>query len=271
MNGELKNKWLLVSPVNGTEDGSISISGAEHTGRAVRLFSLVVKTTADDGVGNTEPAEPIETTISGRQEGIPMFLTLSKSAPDSEGNDDDLTDGKIIVSKAAHTITLTGKSNASTITIAAAPVASDEGEGLAVTFGDLTITPSMVDVEGNAGSALTIASGAAITGDPGLYGEFEFEVVFNIPANVNTFNQSATITVTAAGAAVEAVAGAIEAVEAAEDIVKIFTIEQLSGDAYLYLNEEGTSTATITLVAAGTAQTVNVLSNVSWEVTNAAE
>lgn len=268
MNGELKNKWLTVTPVSGTADGEITISGAEHTGRAVRLFSLVVRTVADDGIGGAEPEEPISTTISGRMEGIPMFLSLTAGTPDSEGNDDDLTDNKIVVSKSAHTVTLSGKSNASTITVAATPDQTEEGEGLKVTFGDLTVTPSMVDVEGNTGSALTIASGAAITGDPGLYGEYDFEVVFDIPANVNAFAHSATVTVTAAGAAVEAIEGEIEAVAAAEDIVKTFTIEQLAGEAYLYLNSEGTTTATITIPAAGTAQTVQVLSNVSWEVVN---
>lgn len=267
MNGFAKNKWLTVAPTTGTGDGSISISGAEHTGRAVRLFSLTVETMADDE-GGVEPDEPIVQTISGRQEGTPMFLNLTSGTPDSEGNDDDLTDGKIIVSKTAHTITLKGRSNAANITIAASPVAG-EGDGLNVTFGDLTITPSMVDVEGNTGAAITVASGAAITGDPGLYGAYDFEVVFNIPANVNAFSESATVTVTAAAAATEAIANVIEATEAADDIVKTFTIEQLSGDAYLWLEKEGQTTATVTLPAAGTAQTVAVLSNVSWEVLNA--
>lgn len=268
MNGFAKNKWLTVAPTTGTEDGSISISGAEHTGRAVRLFSLTVETVDDDGQGGTEPDEPIVRTISGRQEGTPMFLNLTSGTPDSEGTADDLTDSKIIVSKSAHTVTLKGRSNAANITIAAAPVAG-EGDGLDVTFGDLTITPSMVDVEGNTGAAITVASGAAITGDPGLYGAYEFEVVFNIPANVNAFAESATVTVTAASGATEAIPNVIEATEAAENIVKTFTIEQVAGDAYLWLGAEGQTSASITLPAAGTAQTVAVLSNVSWEVLNA--
>lgn len=267
MNGSLKNKWLEVSPTSGINGGSLSISGTEHTGRAVRLFSLKVKTVADDGQGSVEPEEPIVCTVTGRQEAAAMFLNLTSGTPDSSGSDDDLTDGKIVVSKTAHTITLKGRSNAQKLAIATEAVAG-EGDGLSVTFGDLTITPSVTDNEGTTGSALTIASGAAIAGDPGLYGAYDFEVVFNIPANLNTFNESATVTVTASAEATAAIDGEIEATTAATDIVKSFTIEQLSGDAYLYVGAEGQSTTMVTIPADGTAQTVAVISNVSWTVTN---
>ena len=130
MNANAKYFWLNVVPTSGVEDGSIAISGVEHTGRAARLFSLNVQTISNDGQGGQEPAEPIVRNISGRQETAAMFLNLSQgSGAAVEGNPDDLTDSEIIVSKAAGTITVTGTSNAQKLTISAAPVASDLGAG----------------------------------------------------------------------------------------------------------------------------------------------
>ena len=43
-----------------------------------------------------------------------------------------------------------------------------------------------------------------------------------------------------------------------------FTISQMAGAAYLYLNSTGTTTASITIPQEGTSQTVKVLSNTDW-------
>ena len=273
MNANAKYFWLNVVPTSGVEDGSIAISGVEHTGRAARLFSLNVQTVSNDGQGGQEPAEPIIRNINGRQEAAAMFLNLSQgSGAAVEGNPDDLTDSEIIVSKAAGTITVTGTSNAQKLTISAAPTASDLGAGAQATVGAISITPSIEDAHGKAysGSALTITNGENIAGDYGLFGSYQFEVVISYTANVESIDQEATITVVAEAAEVAA-AGDMGGAAAAEAITKSFKLVQRAGDAYLFLNAmDNAEAVTLTFSAAGSpAQTVNVLSNVSWEVVEA--
>ena len=47
-------------------------------------------------------------------------------------------------------------------------------------------------------------------------------------------------------------------------VVKTITITQALGDSYLYLNSEGTTTATVTIPKGGGEQTLKVLSNDEW-------
>lgn len=271
MNGAVKYLWLNVDPTAGVENGAISISGVEHTGRAARLFALSVQTIANDNQGGIEPAEPIVRSISGRQEGIAMFLNLNGAGMDENGSNDDLTDSEIIVSKSAGQIVLTGRTNAQSLTIAAEAIATDLTPGASVTVGEMSITPGIEDAHGTAyaGGAITITNGAPITGDYGLFGAFDFSVVLTYTANNEAIDERATITVTAANAG--AIAGTdYDADEAEESIVKSFTLVQRAGDAYLYLGQDGNEESiAINLVAAGTTQSVNVLSNVSWEVVEA--
>lgn len=271
MNGNAKYLWLSVVPTSGVEDGSVSISGAEHTGRAARLFALSVKTIADDGQGGAEPAEPIVRSLTGRQEAAAMFLNLSQGDGSGvDGTPDDLTDSEIIVSKVAGSFTVSGTSNAQKLTITAAPVVG-EGAGVQATIGNLSIMPSMADALGNAydSNAITITNGANIDPDYGLFGSFSFEVIISYGANNEAFDQSATVTVLAEAGAT--VAGTdYDSTEAAESISKSFTILQRSGDAYLWLEAENQESVAVTLAADGsTTSSVAILSNVSWEVIEA--
>lgn len=271
MNGSAKYLWLNVVPTSGVENGSVAISGAEHTGRAARLFALSVKTVANDGQGGAEPSEPIVRSLTGRQEAAAMFLNLTQGAGTTvENNPDDLTDSEIIVSKLAGSMTISGRSNAQKLTISAAPVVG-EGEGVQATIGALSMTPTKADALGNAyaGNAITITNGANIDPDYGLFGEYSFEVVISYGANNEAFDQSATITVLAEAAATEAGADYAETA-GFESISKSFTLVQRSGDAYLWLEAENQESAEISLAANGSdTKSIAVLSNVSWEVVEA--
>lgn len=91
-------------------------------------------------------------------------------------------------------------------------------------------------------------SGTAITGDPGAKAQYTFKVSIVVPKNNTTDNRDSVLKVTCN----------------TTSITDNFTISQMAGAAYLYLNSTGTTTASITIPQNGTSQTVNVLSNTDW-------
>lgn len=91
-------------------------------------------------------------------------------------------------------------------------------------------------------------SGTAITGDPGATAQYTFKVSIVVPKNNTTNNRDSVLKVTCN----------------TTSITDNFTISQMAGAAYLYLNSTGTTTASITIPQEGTSQTVNVLSNTNW-------
>lgn len=94
----------------------------------------------------------------------------------------------------------------------------------------------------------TGTSGTAITGDPGAKAQYTFKVSIVVPKNNTTNNRDSVLKVTCN----------------TTSITDNFTISQMAGAAYLYLNSTGTTTASITIPQNGTPQTVNVLSNTDW-------
>lgn len=91
-------------------------------------------------------------------------------------------------------------------------------------------------------------SGTAITGDPGATAQYTFKVSIVVPKNNTTDNRDSVLKVTCN----------------TTSITDNFTISQMAGAAYLYLNSTGTTTASITIPQNGTSKTVNVLSNTDW-------
>lgn len=91
-------------------------------------------------------------------------------------------------------------------------------------------------------------SGTAITGDPGATAQYTFKVSIVVPKNNTTDNRDSVLKVTCN----------------TTSITDNFTISQMAGAAYLYLNSTGTTTASITIPQNGTSETVNVLSNTDW-------
>lgn len=137
----------------------------------------------------------------------------------------------INVAKGGETIHVTGKSNSKILTFT-----------WKTNFGLPAVTSYKVN------SSVTATSGTAISGDPGAKAEYTYDVIIVVPKNETITTRSATLEIKGEGASV----------------VKTITITQALGDSYLYLNSQGTTTATITIPAGGGAQTLRVLSNDKW-------
>ena len=137
----------------------------------------------------------------------------------------------INVAKDGETIHVTGKSNSKILTFT-----------WNTNFGLPAVTSYKVN------GSVTATSGTAISGDPGAKAEYTYDVTIVVPKNETITARSATLKIKGEGASV----------------VKTITITQALGDSYLYLNSQGTTTATITIPAGGGAQTLKVLSNDEW-------
>lgn len=137
----------------------------------------------------------------------------------------------INVAKGGETIHVTGKSNSKILTFT-----------WKTNFGLPAVTSYKVN------GSVTATSGTAISGDPGAKAEYTYDVTIVVPKNETITARSATLEIKGEGASV----------------VKTITIIQALGDSYLYLNSQGTTTATITIPAGGGAQTLTVLSNDTW-------
>lgn len=137
----------------------------------------------------------------------------------------------INVAKGGETIHVTGKSNSKILTFT-----------WKTNFGIAKVTSFKVN------GSTTATSGTAITGDPGATGEYTYDVTVVVPKNETIITRSATLEIKGEGSTV----------------VKVITITQALGDSYLYLNSQGTTTATVIIPKGGGEQTLNVLSNDEW-------
>ena len=141
------------------------------------------------------------------------------------------TGSTINVVKDGATIHVTGKSNSRLLTFT-----------WKTNFGITKVTSFKVN------SSTTATSGTAINGDPGATGEYTYDVTVVVPKNETITARSATLEIKGEGSTV----------------VKTITITQALGDSYLYLNSQGTTTATVTIPKGGGEQTLDILSNDEW-------
>lgn len=137
----------------------------------------------------------------------------------------------ISVAKGGETIHVTGKSNSKLLTFT-----------WKTNFGITNVTSFKVN------GSTTATSGTAIAGDPGATGEYTYDVTVVVPKNETITARSATLEIKGEGSTV----------------VKTITITQALGDSYLYLNSQGTTTATVTIPKGGGEQTLKILSNDEW-------
>lgn len=157
-----------------------------------------------------------------------VTVTVLEKAADEFITPDGLT---INVAKGGETIHVTGKSNSKLLTFT-----------WKTNFGIANVTSFKVN------GSTTATSGTAITGDPGATGEYTYDATIVVPKNETIKARSATLEIKGEGASV----------------VKTITITQALGDSYLYLNSQGTTTATVTIPKGGGEQTLRVLSNDVW-------
>lgn len=157
-----------------------------------------------------------------------VTVTVLEKAADEFINPDNST---INVSKNGETIRVIGKSNSKLLTFT-----------WKANFGITDVTSFKVN------GSITATSGADIAGDPGANGEYTYDVAIVVPKNETITTRSATLEIKGGSASV----------------AKIITITQALGDSYLYLNVQGTTTATVIIPKGGGEQTLKVLSNDKW-------
>ena len=138
-------------------------------------------------------------------------------------------DSTAAVAKAGGTVTISGTSNSAKLTFS---LTGTNGIGL--------VLPASYTA-----NSVSTSNGAAITGDPGATQQYAFSITFtNIAENTTISTKTSQITVTPnSGTAA------------------VCDITQAAGDAYLTI-----SPSSITIPAAGTAQSVTVSSNTSWSI-----
>lgn len=157
-----------------------------------------------------------------------VTVTVLEKAADEFITPDDLT---IEATKEGGMIHIIGKSNSKLLTFT-----------WKTNFGIVNVTSFKVN------DSIKATSGTAITGDPGATGKYTYDATIVLPKNETIKARSATLEIKGEGASV----------------VKTITITQALGDSYLYLNLQGTTTATVTIPKGGGEQTLNVLANDEW-------
>lgn len=177
--------------------------------------------------GRTDRSISIPGKIVGKTNAV--TVTVLEKAADEFITPDDLT---INVAKGGETIHVIGKSNSKLLTFT-----------WKTNFGIANVTLFKVN-----NNSTFNTSGAAIIGDPGATGEYTYDVAVVVPKNETIKARSATLEIKGEGTSV----------------IKTITITQAFGDSYLYLNSQGTTTATVTIPKGGGEQTLSVLSNDEW-------
>lgn len=199
--------------------------------------------TPSDGNGNktisvTSKTKPtgrndVKSSITGKIVGQSSSVTISVT---EKGKAEFVTfsgkDKTVHVGEDGTTIEITGISNSSKLTFS-------------WNTNEIGI-PNVTSFTVNSNTSAT--SGTAITGDPGATAQYIFKVSIVVPKNNTTNNRDSVLKVTCN----------------TTSITDIFTISQMAGAAYLYLNSMGSTTASITIPQQGTSQTVSVLSNTNW-------
>lgn len=181
---------------------------------------------ANPYTGRTDRSTAISGKIVGKTNTVRVIVT--EKAANEFITPDGLT---INVAKGGETIHVTGKSNSKLLTFT-----------WKTNFGIENVTLFKVN------NSTIATSGSAIIGDPGATGEYTYDVTVVVPKNETITARSATLEIKGEGSTV----------------VKTITITQALGDSYLYLNSQGTTTATVTIPKGGGEQTLEILSNDEW-------
>ena len=193
--------------------------------------------------------------------GNKTISVTSKTKPTGRNDVRSSITGKIVGQSNSVTINVTEKGKAEFVTFSGKDKTvhvGEDGETIQITgtsnSSKLTFSwstnkigiPNVTSFTVNSDTSAT--SGTAITRDPGATAQYTFKVSIVVPKNNTTDNRDSVLKVTCN----------------TTSITDNFTISQMAGAAYLYLNSTGTTTASITIPQEGTSKTVNVLSNTNW-------
>lgn len=180
----------------------------------------------DPYTGRADRSTKVPGKIVGKTNAV--TVTVLEKAADEFITPDALT---VNVTKLGGTFRVAGKSNSKLLTFT-----------WKTNFGLANVTSF------NVNGSTTATSGTAITGDPGVTGGYSYYATVVVPRNETIEARFATLEIKGEGASV----------------VKTVTIAQTPGDSYLYLNSQGTTTATVIIPKGGGEQTLSVLSNNEW-------
>ena len=210
-----KASWCNVSPMSGKGNGTLTISAGAHGGRVARSTTVTVT-----AVNGTKPSK----TIAVSQAGAGTVTTMDSSKPAVPA-----TGGTVTINGTSTSSKLRWKipARAGTLQIVDLLTASMYGVTCAVT------------VNGGA-----ITSDAAIAGDPGASGRYNFVATVTFSAAKFPVNTTVNFTV-------------IDDTGAE----KVCTFTWNAGASTLSLDK-----SSLSLVNGGTGQTVNVTSNDDWNV-----
>lgn len=203
---------------------NLTVTPSEGNGNTTISITSKTKPT-----GRNDVTSSIRGKIVGQSNSVTINVTEKGKAEFVTFSGKDKT---VHVGEDGETIVITGTSNSSKLTFSW----STNKIGI----------PNVTSFTVNSGTSAT--SGTAITGDPGATAQYTFKVSIVVPKNNTTDNRDSVLKVTCN----------------TTSITDNFTISQMAGAAYLYLNSTGTTTASITIPQNGTSQTVNVLSNTDW-------
>jgi len=151
-----KASWCITSPSSGTGNGTVAISGSNHTGRSARTTTVTVSAT-----GVTEKTVNVSQAAAGN---ITTGVTPAT------------------IAKGGETIKVTGTSNSTKLTFALS--------GTGFTLGALEISTD----GGTTWTAITSAT--AIAGDPGGAATYQWRANITVVSNPTITSRTATLTAT---------------------------------------------------------------------------
>lgn len=199
-----KANWAKVQPSSGSGNATVNVSSeSPNTGRNKRSTTLTIT------AANVDPVS-----VAVNQAGKPQYVTSQDTAA---------------APKAAANVTISGKSNAKTLTFSIGTASN-------------TLKPTLPEKYTAAGVETT--NGNAISGDPGANAEYDWSIVIPVLLNETIDEKSAQIIVTD---------------DAGNTDTCVLT--QAAGDATLSVTK-----TSIDLDYNGTAVSFDVKSNTTWSI-----
>lgn len=228
-----KAPWAIPNTLSGSGNSTTSWTATAYEGRTARETTAVYMDT------NGMYSRNCHITQAGKL----LFITLSNPSGTSSNNGGT---SNYSAQQAGETLTITGRTNAASITYETFGL--DPGE----VDGSINVRLS----ETYTANSTTTTNGVAITGDPGSGQGFNFSIPVTIPENTqldSTLGIGIRITASDGNG---------------NTAVWQIRITQVGVASYLYIGSNGnTQDISITIPADGTpAQSVNVYSNTSWTI-----
>lgn len=228
-----KAPWAIPNIASGSGNSTTSWTATAYEGRVARETTAVYTDT------NGMYSRNCHITQAGK----PLFITLSNPSGTASNNGGT---SNYSARRTGETLTITGRTNAASITYATFSLDAGEVDGSI----DITLPGTYT------ANSATTTNGVEISGDPGAGQGFDFSISVTIPEN-NSVERTLGV-----GISITASDGN------GNTAVWNIRITQVGVASYLYIgSNNNTQDISITIPADGTpAQSVNVYSNTSWTI-----